>query len=54
MTNRIGNKDVAQQRGKEEKARIKRDNVAQEKIKIALARSKYRNAVKGSPPVSEA
>jgi hypothetical protein len=49
MTNRIGNKDVAQQRSKSEKARIKAQNIAAEAVKKAEARAKYRNAVKGQP-----
>jgi hypothetical protein len=55
MTNRIGNKDEAHQRGKEEKARIKASNIAQEAVKKAAAAAKYRNAVKGQPsPASTA
>lgn len=49
MTNRIGNKDVAQQRSKSEKARIKADNIAREAVKRDEARARYRNAVKGQP-----
>ena len=49
MTNRIGNKDVAQQRSKSEKARIKAQNIASEAVKMAEARAKYRNAVRGQP-----
>ena len=49
MTNRIGNKDVAQQRSKSEKARIKAQNIANEAVKKAEARAKYRNAIKGQP-----
>lgn len=51
MTNRIGNKDVAQQRSKSEKARIRASNIASEAEKKAIARAKYRNAVKGQPGV---
>jgi hypothetical protein len=47
MTKRIGNKDEAQQRGKAEKKDIKRTNIAREAIKKAIAKSKYRNEVKG-------
>lgn len=48
MTNRIGNKDVAHQRGKEEKARIKASNKAMEAEKIAASRAKKSgDAVKG-------
>lgn len=49
MTNRIGNKDVAQQRSKSDKKEIKRMNVAREAIKQALAAARYRNAVKNQP-----
>ncbi|MEG2029887.1 MAG: hypothetical protein RR376_04460 [Janthinobacterium sp.] len=49
MTKRIGNKDVAQQRSKSEKARIKAQNIASEAVKKAEARARYRNAVKGRP-----
>lgn len=51
MTNRIGNKDVAQQRSKSEKARIRASNIASEAEKKAIAREKYRNAVKGQPGI---
>lgn len=47
MTNRIGNKDVAQQRSKADKKAEKKSNIAMEAIKKAVARGKYRNAVKG-------
>jgi hypothetical protein len=49
MTNRIGNKDVAQQRSKSEKARVKAQNIASEAMKKAEARARYRNAIKGQP-----
>ena len=49
MTHRIGNKDVAQQRSKQDKKEIKAANVAREAIKRLAARAKYRNAVKGHP-----
>lgn len=49
MTNRIGNKDVAQQRSKSEKARIKAQNIASEAVKMAEAKAKYRNAVRRQP-----
>ncbi|MEG0885414.1 MAG: hypothetical protein RSF79_05835 [Janthinobacterium sp.] len=49
MTNRIGNKDVAQQRSKSEKARIKAQNIASEAVKMAEAKARYRNAVRGQP-----
>ncbi len=47
MTNRIGNKDVAQHRSKDEKKRIKNENIAREALKKLAAKAKYRNAVKG-------
>jgi hypothetical protein len=47
MTNRIGNKDIAQHRSKAEKRRIKASNIAAEAVKKATAAAKYRNAVKG-------
>jgi hypothetical protein len=51
MTKRIGNKDEAQLRGKEEKKDIKRTNLAREAVKKAVAKAKYRNQVKhqGAP-----
>lgn len=49
MTKRIGNKDEAQQRSKEEKKATKRLNIAREAIKQAIARTKYRNQVKNRP-----
>ena len=49
MTKRIGNKDEAQQRSKEEKKATKRLNVVREAIKQAVARTKYRNQVKNLP-----
>jgi hypothetical protein len=49
MTNRIGNKNVAQLRGKQERKEIKEANRAREAARRALAREKYRNAVKGRP-----
>lgn len=51
MTNRIGNKDVAQHRSKAEKLRIKADNIARETVKKLIAKDKYRNAIKGQPQV---
>ena len=53
MTNRIGNKDVAQQRSKEDKRIIKLANIAREAVKKAAARDKYQNAVKGYPRKTE-
>lgn len=49
MTNRIGNKDQAQLRSKEEKKETKRANIAREAIKKSIAKSKYRNLVKNQP-----
>lgn len=49
MTNRIGNKDVAQQRSKEEKKRTKASNIAMEAEKKEKAAAKSKNAVKGQP-----
>lgn len=49
MTNRIGNKDIAQHRGKAEKKDIKRTNIAREAIKKAIAASKYRNQIRNQP-----
>ena len=49
MTNRIGNKDIAQHRGKAEKKDIKRTNIAREAVKKAIAASKYRNQVRNQP-----
>lgn len=53
MTNRIGNKDIAQHRSKDEKKRIRASNIAMEAEKRAIARAKYRNDIKGRPPVAE-
>ncbi len=47
MTNRIGNKDEAQHRSKQEKKEIKKANIAREAVKKADAKARYRNAVKG-------
>ncbi|MES2932418.1 MAG: hypothetical protein V4805_02890 [Pseudomonadota bacterium] len=52
MTNRIGNKDEAHQRGQQEKKDIKKMNIAREAIKKAEAKSKYRNAIKGQPSLT--
>ncbi|MES2263128.1 MAG: hypothetical protein V4724_31780 [Pseudomonadota bacterium] len=54
MTNRIGNKDVAQHRSKEEKKRIKQANIASEAVKKAAAKAKYHNEIKGRPSASQA
>jgi hypothetical protein len=47
MTKKIGNKHEAQHRGKQERLEIRRTNIAREAVKIAEARAKYRNEVKG-------
>jgi len=49
MTRKIGNKHVAQHRGKQERLEIRRTNIAREAVKMAEARAKYRNQVKGRP-----
>lgn len=49
MTNRIGNKNIAQHRSIEERRRIKADNIAREAVKKAAAKARYRNAVKNQP-----
>jgi hypothetical protein len=49
MTARIGNKDQAQHRGKQEKLETRRANIVREKARQAAARAKYRNQVKGRP-----
>ena len=49
MTNRVGNKHVAQLRGKQERKEIKIANRVREALKREAARAKYRNAVKGQP-----
>lgn len=48
MGKRIGNKDEAQLRGKEEKKQIKATNIAREAVKKEVAKAKYRNEVKGA------
>lgn len=53
MTKRIGNKDEAQHRSKQEKKETKRTNVAREAEKKAVAASKYRNQVKNRPPMDQ-
>jgi len=47
MTSKIGNKHIAQHRGKKERLEIKRTNVAREAVRQAEARAKYRNQPKG-------
>jgi hypothetical protein len=54
MTSKIGNKHIAQHRGKKERLEIKRTNVAREAIRQAEARAKYRNQPKGMRPRDEA
>jgi hypothetical protein len=54
MTNRIGNKNVGQLRGKQERKEMKAANRAREAIKREEARAKYRNAVKGQPLTASA
>ena len=49
MTKKIGNKHEAQHRGKKERQEIRRTNIAREAVKMAEARAKYRNQVKGRP-----
>jgi hypothetical protein len=46
MTNRIGNKNVAHQRGKEERERIKASNIAMEAEKKEKAAAKYHNEIR--------
>jgi hypothetical protein len=52
MTKRIGNKHEAQHRGKEERLDIRRTNIEREAVKQGVARAKYRNQVKGQPPMN--
>lgn len=54
MTNRIGNKDVAQQRSKADKKIMKQENIAREAIKKAVAKAKYHNEVKGRISAAQA
>lgn len=51
MTKRIGNKHIAQHRGKDERRLIKASNIAAEAVKKEATRLKYRNSVKNQPPV---
>jgi hypothetical protein len=51
MTKRIGNKDEAQHRSKQEKKETRRTNIAREADKKAVAAAKYRNQVKNQPPM---
>lgn len=52
MTNRIGNKDVAQQRSKQDKKEIKKANIEREALKKTAAKATYRNAIKGQSTTS--
>ena len=54
MTNRVGNKNEAQLRGKQERKDTKRANREREAVRQATARAKYRNAVKGQPQTAAA
>jgi hypothetical protein len=54
MTNRVGNKNQAQLRGKQERKDIKQANREREVLKQVTARAKYRNAVKGQPQLASA
>ena len=54
MTAKIGNKHVAQHRGRKEREEIRKMNIAREALKIAAARAKYRNQQKGRRPLAEA
>jgi hypothetical protein len=49
MTNRIGNKNIAQQRSKAERVLVKQCNIAREAVKKEAAKAKYHNEVKGRP-----
>ena len=50
MTAKIGNKNIAQHRGKKERLEIRKTNIAREAVRQAEARAKYRNQVKGQAP----
>ena len=54
MTNRVGNKNQAQQRGKQERKDVKEANREREAAKQATARAKFRNAVTGQPQTATA
>jgi hypothetical protein len=47
MTAKIGNKNIAQHRGKKERLEIRKTNIAREAVRQAEARAKYRNQAKG-------
>lgn len=49
MTKRVGNKNQAQFRGRQERKEISQSNREREEVRRATARAKYRNAVKGRP-----
>ncbi|HEX8787240.1 MAG TPA: hypothetical protein VF793_13725 [Telluria sp.] len=49
MTASIGNKHIAQHRGKKERAAIRKTNIAREAVRRAEASAKYRNQQKGRP-----
>jgi hypothetical protein len=49
MTKRIGNKDQAQRRSKEEKLETRRANIAREAIRQAEARARNRHQIKNQP-----
>jgi hypothetical protein len=51
MTARIGNKDQAQHRSKQEKLETRRANKEREAARQAVARAKYRNQVRGQAPL---
>lgn len=52
MGKRIGNKDIAQHRSKDDKKRTRAANIAMEAVKKAAAKAKYRNAQKGQTAAS--
>ena len=54
MTNRVGNKNQAQLRGKKERKEVKQANREREAERQATARAKYRNAVKGQSQTATA
>jgi len=47
MTAKIGNKNIAQHRGKKERQEIRKTNIAREAVRQAEARARYRNLAKG-------
>ena len=50
MTKRIGNKDEAQHRGKQEKKAIKLANIQREAVKKEAAKAKFHHEIKGQSP----